>query len=210
MAPFAGAAVMWSNSNGVATSFTWENGGSDNGLYGDPTLVGGNTLVFFPSGFRAESNNGVTDSVSDRLFVDIIANPGQKLTEIVISELGDYGIVGAGSVNLLATLDITDLLNPMRTESDMLTANPTMPIVAGSGNWSASGGVLFSMAPGEEWTHIRLELTNLLEAFSSAGSSSFIEKKVAGTGIQIMVIPTPGAAALLAMGGLACSRRRRA
>lgn len=207
--PLADASVMWSNDSGVAMNFTWANGGSDNGLYGDPTLVGGSTLVFFPTAFRAESVDGVNSSVTDRLFVDIFAKAGQMITDIVISETGDYGVVGSASINLSAIVNVTDLLDPLRTDSAFLVTTPSMPTASGTGNWDAFGSLSFSVTPGQEWTHIRLELTNTLEAFSAAGSSSFIEKKVAGTGIQVTIIPAPGSGGVLLLAGLALARRRR-
>ena len=62
---------------------------------------------------------------------------------------------------------------------------------------------------GNAWTWIHLELTNTLTAQSNAGTSSFVEKKVAGAGIQMTLIPAPGAASLLGLGALLAARRRR-
>ena len=47
--------VPWTNSSGTGEFFTWENGGSTHGHYGDPILVGGRTFVFHPDDFRADS-----------------------------------------------------------------------------------------------------------------------------------------------------------
>ena len=96
----ASAFVFWSNQNGTATHFDWSNGGSNNGLFGDPTLVGGNSFVFTPADFRAESFDGVSDSVSDRMEVELTAHPEWKFTEIRITEGGDYGILIDGSVSV--------------------------------------------------------------------------------------------------------------
>lgn len=203
----ANAFVPWSNPNGSAAFFNWQNGGSDNGLYGDPVLVNGNTFVLSPSNFRATSANGAPAAIGDRLVVEILANPGLEITGISITEFGDYGVFGNGSVSASGNLRLTDMnnLNPVRTTN--LSFTPSMPITSGSGGWSGDGAI--DLTPDfPAWTMLRLELTDDLLALSSPGGVSFIEKKVIGAGIAITVIPEPSALALLALGGLAALRRR--
>jgi hypothetical protein len=89
----------WSNRNGVADGFYWQNGGSDKGLFGNPTLVGGNVFQFSPTNFRAESIDGRSAITSDRLQFDLIADPGKEIKSIKITESGDYGILFEGKVS---------------------------------------------------------------------------------------------------------------
>ncbi|MFG0257197.1 MAG: MprA protease, GlyGly-CTERM protein-sorting domain-containing form [Phycisphaerales bacterium JB043] len=220
----ANAFIFWTdtgdgvgNRSGMNMDFT--GGGSDFGLFGDPTVVGGNTLVFFPSSFRAESSDGTPGDENDRLEVTIIAHAGFKIDQIQISEFGDYAINGGGEVSVTGTMFVTDLINTLpgpfplpRVETDDLVSSPGSPITSAgttSGSWTATAGIDLTSTGGPDWTMVKLVLNNNLFALSDAGGNSFIEKKVAGTGIAITVIPTPGAGALLAIGGLAFVRRRR-
>jgi hypothetical protein len=211
----ANAFVFWSNGldSGMTSDFMWMGGGSDNGYFGDPTIIG-NTFVFTPSGFRAESLDGTSDQIIDRLEVELVAKGAFNFTDIVITELGDYGIVNIGSVSVTGGLFVTDLenLNPdfsPRVADDSLMSTPGSPITSGTGNWSATAGVdLANWDAGPVWTHIRIVLNNVLIATTEGqGSTAFIEKKVAGVSIEI--VPTPGSAMLFAVGGLVAVRRKR-
>ncbi|MHC4976188.1 MAG: hypothetical protein ACYTF7_06240 [Planctomycetota bacterium] len=206
----AHAFVAWSNSNGSGTGFDWMNGGSLNGLYGDPTLVSGNTLIFFPNNFRADSANGVTDFVTDTIMVDILAAPGQEISGITISEFGDWAINSAGQIDIEGTVTVTDLNDPGRNGSDNLIANPGNSFsTPGSGEWNGTMGIDLAGMGGDSWTWIHIELTNTLTAYSQSGTSSFVEKKIGGAGIQMTLIPPPGTGMLLALSGVIASRRRR-
>lgn len=209
----ANAFVSWTNANGSTGDFMWVGGGSDNGLFGDPTVIG-NTFVFFPSMFRAESVDGASHQVIDRLEVELVAQGSFRFTDVVISEFGDFGIVGIGSVTVTGGLFVTDLenLNPNftpRVADDSLVSLPGSPITSGAGNWTASAGVdLENWDSGPDWTRIKVVLNNVLIATTEGmGSVAFIEKKVGG--ISIEIIPTPGAVTLFALAGLVAIRRKR-
>lgn len=207
MAATANAWVPWTNGNGSADFFDWENGGSANGLYGDPTLVGGDTLVFFPSMFRAESIDGVPQTTWDTLEVDLIARAGFEFTEIIITEIGDYGITGTGSVDALGNLDVHELSNNQAVSEPLMTS-PGFPLNAGAGQWDGSIDSDLTTLP-EKWQLIHITLTNTLIAESDVGSTSFIQKDVVGSAVALTFVPTPGTMALLAFGGLVAVRRRR-
>jgi len=206
----ASANVPWANPSGTASFFTWANGGSSTGLYGSPTLVGGDTFVFFPQNFRAQSSNGVAATSTDRLEVDLFAGPGFRFSAIQLQEFGDYGIETAGSVSASGTLTILDLDNPVRTTGAAMTTNPGFPYVTpGTGNWDATAGVdLGSVGP--SWTHIHMVLDNDLLAISIPGHATYIEKSVLGSGVAMTILPAPGGLAILGLGALAAGRRRRA
>lgn len=210
----ASAFVFWSNANGMTSDFMWMGGGSDNGLFGDPTLVG-NTFIFTPSGFQANSTNGSAVQIIDRLEVELVAKGAFNFTDIVISEFGDYAITGIGEVSVTGGLFVTDLENLApggilpRVADDSLMSSPGSPITSGAGNWTASAGVdLVNWDAGPVWTHIKVVLNNVLIATTEGqGDAAFIEKKVGGVSIQI--VPTPGSAMLFAVGGLVAVRRKR-
>jgi len=204
----AQAFVPWDNSSGETDFFSWAGGGSDNGLFGDPVIVGQDTFVFFPQDFIATSVDGVSDLVSDRLEVELTAKPDFRFSGIRIQEFGDYGIDGSGAVSVSGGLFITDIGGFFRVESDELTSTPGSPITSGAGDWEANAFVDLDAAP-PDWTHIQLVLDNVLSALSDAGSTSFIEKKVAGAGIMITIVPGPGSVTILALGGLPLLTRRR-
>lgn len=201
----ASAFQFWSNKDGSASFFDWQNGGSDHGLFGDPTLVN-DTFVFFPQGWRAESLNGVPASESDRLQVQLTAHEGQSFTGIVIHEEGDYGILGTGAVSANGSAFAVDL-EQFRVASDTMDTSPVFPVatVTGtSGPWTGDVFIDLSDA-GTPWTDLNLIFDNNLLAISGVGSIAFIEKKVIG----ITLIPEPGAIVMLAAGGLFLFTSRR-
>lgn len=199
----ASAFEFWSNKDGSGSFFTWMDGGSDHGLFGDPILVNGDTFVFTPDGFRAESINGVPDVAADRLEVHLWANEGQSFTGIKIQEHGDYGILGTGAVSVNGSAFAVDTEN-VRVAVEDLVANPPMPVNSGTGNWDA--GLFIDLSGDEEpWRHLVLVFDNNLLAISGLGSISFIEKKA----ITITFTPEPTSLALVALGSLALFSRRR-
>ncbi len=194
------AFVPWDNPSGSTADFFWLNGGSDNGLFGSPTVTG-NSFIFFPQAFNASSTNGVADQTNDRLQFELIAKPGFVFNGIAITEIGDYTISGVGSVSVTAGLFVTDL-NGFRVADDHFSQT----FNSGAANWSGTPSVDLSIMP-PDWVHVMVVLDNVLAATSQANSTSFIEKKV--TGGVIITIPSPASASMLILGGLAFGRRRR-
>jgi hypothetical protein len=198
--PQASAFVAWSNANGSADFFDWSNGGSDNGLFGDPMVVDGNTLLFIPGGWRADSLDGVPEISSDRLQVDLKAHQGESFTQIIIHEAGDYGILGEGGVSAYGAAFAVNK-TAFGIESGVLGSIPAMPFKdEGSGTWEAE-----TIVDLDGWTDLTLVFNNNLLAITGADSISFIEKKVIG----ITFTPEPASMLLLASGGLLLIRRRR-
>jgi uncharacterized protein (TIGR03382 family) len=205
LAGSASAFVPWTNANGNASFFAWSGGGSDTGLFGSPLLVGGDTFVFFPSGFRAESVGGVASSASDRLEFRIDAFAGFSFSDIRVTEFGDYGIFGSGQVSATGRLDVTNLISGS-VASDALLTTPGSPINSGIGNWSGTAGVDVSA---QNATSLLVVLFNDLIAITDGNSVAFIEKKVSGAAVGIQIIPTPGTMGLALAGLVAAGRRRR-
>jgi hypothetical protein len=197
------APIPWSNSSGMTDSFMWSNGQSDNGLFGDPTPVG-DELVFFPNNFKAVSTNGTAANTSDRLSFDIMMKPDFIANGFEVDELGDYSILGTGTVQASGGLFVTNLNPPVSTENDTLHTTPLMPIVAGSGNWSG-----FEKVTLDGWTKFHVVLDNVLQATSGPNSASQIEKKVTQGIVIKAIIPEPATLSLLLVGGGLMALRRR-
>jgi hypothetical protein len=206
------AQVAWSNPSGNATFFTWSNGQNQTGLFGSPTLIAGTTFQFFPTAFVATASNGASHAASDTLSVDLFANAGFQFDAIIINEGGSYALNGAsgGSVSANGIAGITEIGGP-RSNNSPLIYNPTFPVHSGSGTWTGSTIIdLLTLSGGVPFTQIHLSVTNNLLAVSVGGSTATISKTFLGLPIAITILPSPGAAALLALGGLVSLRRRRA
>lgn len=202
------AFVPWSNTNGAGSFFTWSGGGSNLGLFGNPTLGGGgNILVFNPNAFAATSAGGGAQTTTDLLQVRLTANPGSEFTQIRISELGTYVLtgIGPGSVSASGAMFITDLLESRPTEFGPMAMTPGFPVVAPA-TGTYTGEVIIDLAAiGNPWTDIVLSFTNTLQATSSGQVTSTVTK----SHVEIEILPTPGTASLLVVGALAAGRRRR-
>jgi hypothetical protein len=202
-----GAFVYWGGGmkDGSATAFDWFNGGSDNGLFGDPVLVGGNTFVFTPQNFRADSLDGVSGTAADRLKVTLVAKPGQMITGIRITEFGDYGITGNGEVRISGGLFMTNMVEFDVADSELNVVNPATPITSGAGNWKAVGEIT-----GLDWTNVNFVMDNNLQAVTvGSGSNSYVQKKITGGSVTIEIIPEPASLGLLGLGTLFLVRNRK-
>ncbi|MCE5340809.1 MAG: hypothetical protein LLF92_06735 [Planctomycetaceae bacterium] len=193
------AIIYWSASSGSGTGFTWANGGSDKGLYGNPE-INGNTFEFTPGTDFQATSNGNTVLTYDRLQFDITVDPGQTILGVKIAEQGEYSITGTGSVNAFGAITIINLDQNNKITSSFQT-DPTMSITSGSGEWNGQAEVALT-----GWSHIRVIITNYLTASSPAGSSSYISKNKFGAGtdddsinVEIL-IPEPATLAIFALG----------
>lgn len=203
----ASAQVPWSNPSGVGSFFNWSGGQSGNGLFGSPVLQNGNIFAFSPANFVANSQNGQAASPSDQVQVHLTAFPGQRFTQIRITDLGTWQIGAVGSVQANGTLFLTDLITPRPPALNALNTNPAFPLSTpnSNGNWSGTAFIDLTSILGPDWTDLQLVFTNTLQANSGTGSSATIRK----TSVKIEILPTPGTAAVLGLAGLAAARRRR-
>lgn len=206
------AFVPWSQPAGVVPGlFSYSNGGSEDGLFGNPLIVG-SSFTFFPTNFKAQTVGANADNTNSRLSFNIDVAPGAiDLLSISVTELGDYTISNGGSVQALASLFVTNLALPIalpgnpQTGSDAFLRNVASPTTE-SGQWTLN--VVKTLPNG--WRTIRVDLDNVLDAaVPGAGSSAFIEKKIGGITITVNVPePTSIGAALLGMGALVIRRRK--
>jgi hypothetical protein len=204
-----GAGIPWGNTNGSSPGFfSWQNGNNETNLFGDPLPIG-NTLVFFPSNFKAVSTGGTPDSKFDKINVDILADGAQNITEIRIHEIGDYSILGQGaSASVVGTLVVTPIISNgvIPPSFNGLAINPAMPVTSGGAPWTGNASVTFSVANGVKKIHLTLD--NILSATSDADSTATIDKKLT-QGIIIEVIPEPATIGMLLCGAPMLLRRRR-
>jgi hypothetical protein len=202
------APIPWGNTNGSSPGFfSWQNGTNETGLFGDPVPIG-NSLVFFPANFRAESTGGVPDQAFDKISVDILAEGNLNITQINILEIGDYSILGQGaSATVVGTLVVTPTVsNGAPIQFSALATNPAMPVTSGGGPWTGNASVSYSLQNGVKRIHLTLD--NVLQATSDADSTSIIDKKLT-QGIIIEIIPEPTTIGLLLCGAPMLLRRRR-
>jgi hypothetical protein len=204
-----GAGIPWNNANGSSPGFfSWQNGNNETNLFGDPVAIG-NSLVFFPSNFRAQSAGGVPDQKFDKASVDITAEGNQAITQINILEIGDYSILGQGaSATVVATLVVTPLIsNGAPPSFSGMVTNPAMPVTSGGGPWSGNASVSYTLQNGVKKIHLTLD--NILQATSDADSAATIDKKLTQGIIIEVVIPEPGTIGFLLCGAPLLLRRRR-
>lgn len=188
LAPAAAKAeVFWTVPNGSTPLFTYQNGYENNGLFGDPVIVG-NTFVFTPPAFSAV--NPVRNAATDTLQVTIRAQPGQTITSIVIREFGTRTSTNLTTVQ--ATSFITNLTNTTGPVPGSLVFDSNL-------NWSGSVTRVLNY---DSSTPFQLALTDNISALI-AGQS------IIKTRVEIEIMPTPSGAVVLAGAGLAAAVRRR-
>ena len=198
--------VPWTQPFGSTTYYDYSNGQSTNGLFGNPLVLDG-SFIFFPNNFKASAQNGASDTESDAVSFNIAVKPGYSVTEISVAELGDYSILGTGTVQVGGTLTITNLNNAAVTNSS-LVSTPSSPITTvGAGSWSASTSQT-NLPNG--WTLFHVNLSNILDASAGPGSTATIEKKFVNGAIQVsIIVPEPTSIGLLISGSSALLLRRR-
>lgn len=210
--------VPFTSPNGSGSGFTFSDGFSSNGLFGDPTVSGdGMSLLFFPANFTAFATNGGASIVSDTLQLTITAAPGQQIDGINISEIGDFSIVRGGAVDAEGLLILTDLATGTPF-TDTLDTTPDLPLdTDGSVSGQFNGSAIVDLPDGV--TMVRLVFNNILTAAANPGGAALIQKKFVNAGIDIEIItgnpggdiPEPATAAVLFGGiGFLATRRRRA
>jgi len=178
--------------------------------YGAP-VIGGDTL-FFPdlstSGFIAE----VTDTVVGTISMTVASNDGTNLSEIWIEEGGDYQFTGLSGAEGVLTASLSVLVFDTTTNNQiaMGTADfSTGVLTAPADNtavefWDLD---LHLDVSGLNTDEVFIVINNNLSAVGTDPSTGFIQKKYFD--VTTTVVPEPGSIALLGLGGLLMTRRRR-
>jgi hypothetical protein len=196
------APVPWSTPSGSTADFDYSNGQSDTGLFGSPTIVG-NSFLFFPSSFTAQSANGQAAITNDRVSFTLMAKPGVKIYGMTIGEDGDYSILGTGTVSATGAMFATNL-NQFSLQSDTLHTSPTFPLGTNSftsGLWNGYSSVTLPNG----WTKVQVVANNILQTQAGSNSSSEIDKKDV---IISVIVPEPGTIGLLTIAGAMFLMRR--
>jgi hypothetical protein len=208
------APIPWSQPSGSTGQISYSNGQSDKGLFGNPE-TNGNSFLFFPENFEAQAQNGLADTISDRLAFKIAANPGLELKQITVREQGNWVIAGNGSVKSYGTMYITKLngtavayaaipitVGYTDLENGVSFTSPSRPTSEGSGEWDG----YFNINLPAGVTNVQLVLNNILSVTTGTGGAATIAK----TRLAVDVfVPEPTALAALGLGGLVLLRRRR-
>ena len=199
------------------------------GMYGDAKIIGSN-ILFFPTGFQAESIDGAaTVATNSAVIIDIfMTNPLLAIDELHLVERGRYQLDGAGSTvahtGLLDVIDTTnfDFLSDNIVTDALLNINDNV-----LHNWVANGDIDLLNSPGHfvDTISVNVNITNNLSAFTQPGtipSYAMIEKtfqqQVVILGVNSMPPPLPGVPVPPAvwlfgsglLGLVGCARRRSA
>jgi hypothetical protein len=203
---------------GDTVTFKYTGSNSSIGLFGRVEVMG-DTMVSFPTEFRAESINGAgTVLVDDNYTIQLIAKPGYQIDGLKIIERGDYYMKGSGTSvdvdGLFSVSDSNNLFGPYIEQTLTITGNLNI-IDESLHTWK--GSTSFDLT-GPDWdgiNDISLGLQNNLNASAYAsGEIAWIEKKIVGVGlITSPVVPVPAAvwlfgSGLLGIAGLAWRKQR--
>jgi hypothetical protein len=193
---------------------TTQSSGDPDSLFGAPTVLG-DQLLFFPPAFTASATglNGA-DTTASQLQTTITGNTTlTTIDQIRIDEFGDVILAGLGTPVTNASVSMSGFVTVTHDTSGIIapviipfsgTFTPTgtysLPGDLGTTLWSGTVLVdVASVVPNA--TVATLSFNNVLNAFSQAGTSATIQKKVvSGPVIGITIIPEPATGSLLAIG----------
>lgn len=229
----ASATVNYGDLSGSSFDFTnmaetTTSAGDAEPLWGAPS-VAGNTLIFTPGAFTSTAGGGSVDQTNSTFVLDIISQNKDSvgIDALIVNELGDYALTGAGtngtsaSVLAGAGLVITEV-------------NLGGSLVASAIPGFASDFVSFDTpTQGGEWTAtinaniqaivdsiygvdqafataVSVVWDNNLSTTSESGTNALIQKKIGLPAVTMQVVPEPGTGLLFALGlaGLAFATRR--
>lgn len=195
--------------DGTNVSFTYD--ADELGLFGTPT-VSGDSLIFTPTNFVAESTDGAGyDVANTTVNIRITANAGYQFSSLSLSESGDYALVGNdASVEVGGQIRVLDLDDPMANEvTDSIlatgftttnwTANASVVVPDATAGWGGADGILGG---------VNVTLQNILVAGTlQAGSHASIQKSL----VILTAVPEADTYAMLLAGlGLVGFMARRA
>ena len=213
---------------GKTVSFTYDNALTT--LFGAP-IIDGNSLLFLPTNFKAQSlDGGATALTSDSFQLKIDALDGHHITNLALTETGDYILDGQGAtVSAFGELRAVDLKAPfIESISKIELASPFVQTgIEQTGDWAATANLAF--VP-NTITSLSVSIENILLAQTGINHEvddddikhdskddddnvhniAFIEKKYVG--LTVTAVPLPTAVWLFGaglMGLLSVSKRRK-
>lgn len=207
----ASAAVPWTVPAGAFPTYTYDGGQTDNGKLGSATATEGH-FVLSPNHFVAGATGATPNvSVTDTATVNVhVVNPLAKITGVEVTLLGDYSILGTGSVNAFGTLTITDLNTSSSVTSPLIaTGVPVSTTTSADGGFSLFRFELpASILPTSPVKNLKLDFTATLNATAGSNGVSLIEAKDAEIKIWTAV-PEPTALFSVSLAGLMLKRSRK-
>ena len=75
-------------------------------LFGSPTIMPNNLLLFEMTNYNATANDNSSDVTHGTLEFTFESDPGEYIQTIILSESGTYSVVGDGSASAAGTLTI--------------------------------------------------------------------------------------------------------
>lgn len=191
---------------GETVIFRFSGTESTMGLFGRLEVIG-DSIVSFPTDFRAESNDASQATVNDNGSVQVIAQPGYRFDSVTIVERGAYSMSAAdSSVAVTALMEVADWNDQIFGPVEGRALSLLTPLTDRTGvpaSWRMSGTIDMTGAPWNAVDEISLSLVNNLYATGNSGTA-WIEKLVSGAGLDVSVatsvIPVPAAAWLLGSG----------
>jgi hypothetical protein len=198
-------ATPWSGSNSY---FSWENGGSTEGLFGPPPLdTTGIPLIFSPSNFETSSLDGEEldpefNSTTDTLEFELSACPGYTFQTIEVEESGSNYLIGDSSnACVLGLLSVKNLITNMTLPNQLISLTLDS---SSSSDWQ--GSAQLSIPAG--WTHIKITFQNTLSTTTAEeGDIAFITNT--DSRFHIQTIPEPATIAIIGIGVLSLIRRKK-
>lgn len=202
--------------SGTDVDFTFD----DASLFG-PAIVAGNSLIFQPTNFKAESLDGAgVDTASQTLIIDVVATtPGFDITSLAMVEQGDYvrsgvdaTVAASGRLGVVSTNKICGGIFACN-DAEIFNVAPLNDTGGATIDWS--GGTSVDLANTAGWgfdSSLQVSFQNNLSATTlNAGEQATIQKKLGGIGLVVNPVPVPAAVWLFGSGllGLAGIARRR-
>lgn len=199
-------------------------------LFQEPVLSG-DSLIFNPTSFDAQSSGIGAEIVDGTLSFILESKNGLSLEDLIIEETGFYTLVGLGTnvtqvlAGLAATVQIIEVdgaasaisgppsfLNYSETFADFNLADDGPAFLAawdGQATFSIQDDAESQLGVTGQVTKVAVTINNSLVAVSESGSASFIDKK--GFRSFVVTVPEPGTMVLLVSGValLAVGRNRK-
>ena len=195
---------------GDTVNYVYDDTQSAINLFGTP-LIQGDTVLFIPPNFRAESANGAgqISAAANFIFDNVYTTNGMDLDTITVTEDGDYNIDNGDGVSATLRLTIVnndDFLAGGRNDLVSFSASGDQ----GPANWDLEA----SLDPVDEYgspvSDLRVTIQNTLTADTDAqGELAWIQKKLSF--VATTEVPVPAAAWLFgsALVGLAGIKRKK-
>ena len=196
-------------------SFTFD----DASLFG-PGLVVGNSLVFQPDNFFAESLNGAgAVTANETLIIDVlVTTAGFNISSLGMFEQGDYitsgvdaSVAASGRLGVVSATTTCGFI----ACNDFSIFNVAGLSDTGGATLGWTDGTSVDLANTAGWgtdTALQISFQNNLSATTlNGGEQAFIEKKFGAIGLVVNPIPVPAALWLFGSGllGLVAIARRK-